>query len=85
MKERDNDQLNIFIEKHLENIRKNLDKPAQELGVLRRVSSQEELSFPEVVSVANAGEEALTLRGIASLERITANPRGVDELHDDLS
>lgn len=81
MKERDNDQLNIFIAKHLENIRKRIDNPAKELGVLKRVASKEELSANEVISVANAGEEALLLRNITSLREKGPSPTGVDEIH----
>ncbi len=75
MIKRADDRLEDFIARHLENIRRNLNNPAEELGILKKVTSQEELSFPEAVSIANAGQEALLLRCASS-------PTGVAELHE---
>lgn len=57
------DQLNVFVEKHLEKIQQKANNPSRELRVLKTVLNPEKLSLDEFMVLSEVGDSALDLRG----------------------
>ena len=78
------------VEGHLEYIRQNAADEAQELKVYKNIINPDDLILPEFVSIASAGEFALSLRSVANsppaLEQHTSSsPQGVVDLHGQIT